>query len=71
MVRRYRFGDVTLMYNTIGTKHRFLTSELGPLVSMTQVVTCEYQGRYFVGQGLTQDLPPVFELIPPDEPSLQ
>jgi hypothetical protein len=67
MVRRYSFGEVTVMYNIIGNKHRFLTSELGPLVPVTQVITCEYDGRYFVGQGLTEDLPPVFELILPDE----
>ena len=71
MVRRYTFGDITLMYNIIGNRHRFLTSELGPLVPVTQVVTCQHQGRYFVGQGLTEDLPPVFELIPSDETKLE
>ena len=38
MVRRYTFGEVTVMYNIIGNKQRFLTSELGRLVPV-QVVS--------------------------------
>ena len=68
MVRRYTFGGISLNYNIIGNRHRFLTGdELGPLVPLTQVITCMIQGRCFVGQGLTRDLPTVFELVPCDE----
>ena len=71
MVRRYTFGVINLNYNIIGNRHRFLTGdELGPLVPLTQVITCMIQGRCFVGQGLTRDLPTVFELVPCDEAKL-
>jgi hypothetical protein len=71
MVRRYTFGEVTLMYNIVGNRHRFPTNDLGPLVPVTQVVICEHHGRYFVAQGLTDDLPSVFELVPSDETKLE
>lgn len=68
MVRRYTFGDVALDYNIVGNRHRFLTGdEPGPLIPAEQVIIHEYRGRYFVAQGLTDDLPPVFELVPSDQ----
>jgi hypothetical protein len=72
MVRRYTFGAISLNYNVIGKRHRFLTSdELGPLVPLNQIITCTVHGRHFVGQGLTEDLPAVFELVPCDEAKLE
>jgi hypothetical protein len=41
------------------------------LVPVTQVIICEHRGRYFVAQGLTDDLPLVFELVPSDETKLE
>jgi hypothetical protein len=68
MVRRYTFGDVALDYNVIDNRHRFLTSdEPDPLVPVEQVIVYEYRDRYFVAQGVTEDLPAVFELLLSDE----
>ena len=63
MVRRYTFGDVALDYNVIDNTHRFLTSdEPGPLIPVEQIIVYQYRGRYFVAQGVTDELPSVFEL---------
>ena len=59
MVRRYTFGVINLNYNIIGNRHRFLTGdELGPLVPLTQVITCMIQGRCFVGRASPGTCPP-------------
>jgi hypothetical protein len=48
-----------------------LTMEAGPQVSLDTVLTFEWDGRYFVGQALTEDLPTVFELVPARETRLE
>jgi hypothetical protein len=48
-----------------------LTIEAGPMVSLDTVLSYEKDGRYFVGQALTEDLPHVFELVPSKETKLE
>jgi hypothetical protein len=48
-----------------------LTFHAGPLASLDTVLSYQKDGRYFVGQALTEDLPYVFELVPAKETTLE
>jgi hypothetical protein len=64
----YTFLNIRIDYQRTGDLHRLVVGfeGAGPWISTVDhpVISYEYQGRYFVGQSLTNDLPTVFELIP-------
>jgi hypothetical protein len=47
-----------------------MTLQAGPTASLNTILAFEWDGRYFVGQALTEDLPYVFELVPAKETNL-
>lgn len=84
MVRRYTFRGLVLTYMRTDDTHRLLvdlnpeepnprtslTLEAGPTASLNTILAFEWDGRYFVGQAVTEDLPYVFELVPAKETNL-
>lgn len=84
MVRRYTFRGIVLTYTRSKGKHRLLVNldpehpnphtaltQQGPLASLDTLLSYEWDGRYFVGQAVTEDLPYVFELVPAMETKLE
>lgn len=84
MAKRFTFGNVILIYQSRETSHRLLVdlvptdtsprpsvlTDVSPWVPLDRVISYEWDGRFFIAQGFTENLPHVFQLVPSKETKL-
>lgn len=84
MAKRFTFGNLILIYQQREDKHRLLVdlvptdtsprpsvlTDVSPWVPLDRVISYEWDGRFFVAQGLTENLPCVFQCVPSKETKL-
>jgi len=84
MAKRFTFGNLILIYQRREDKHRLLVdlaptdtsprpsvlTDVSPWVPLDRVISYEWDGRFFIAQCFTENLPYVFQLLPSKETKL-